>query len=139
MKTQKGITMMSLVVYMFAMAAMVSIISIIITFFNHNILNMNYAGEVNLELNKFETQMIKETQIAGNRAENIHGVVMSFSSGNTYTFQNNKIYQNSIEIAKNVTSFAATLETDGEKQIIRIDIRFEKGDTVIEKDLSYVL
>ena len=139
MKTQKGMTMMSLVIYMFAMAAMVSIISIIITFFNHNIINMNYTGEVNLELNKFETQMIKETQLPGNRAENIHGVVMSFSSGNTYTYQNNKIYQNSIEIAKDVTSFSATLETNGDKQIIRISIKLEKGETVIEKDLSYVL
>lgn len=141
MKTQRGITLASLVIYVIALTVVVGVISVLVTFFNHNITNMNNTAEVNLELNKFEAQMIQETQISGNRIEKCdnNAKTLTFTSGNTYIFQDNKIYLNTIEITNNVESFDVRQEKDGDKQLLKISIHIKKGQIEVSKNLSYVM
>ena len=139
MKSQKGITIATLSVYVAAMTIIIAIISVILSFYNKNIITMNDIGDINLELNKFTTKMIQETNEPGNLITNLATIRITFKSGNTYTFQDNRIYQNTVEVANNVKEFTAKLETDGEKQILRIYIVLGKGQAEIVKNLSYVI
>lgn len=139
MKTQKGITIANLSVYVLAMSIIIAIISVIVSFYNRNISTMNDIGDINLELNKFTTKMIQETQMPGNMITNIAPIRITFKLGNTYIFQDNRIYQNTVEITNNVKEFSAKLENEGEKQLLRIYIVLGKGQTEVVKNLTYVI
>lgn len=139
MKTQKGITVASLLIYVVAMGIIVSIIAIVLSFYNKNVTSINDTGDVSLELNKFETKMISETQTAGNRVTEVTTNTIKFKSGNTYTFVDERIYQNEIVVSNYVKEFSAKLETDGDKQLLRIYIVLEKGQAEIVKNLNYTI
>ena len=139
MKNNKGITLVSLMMYIIGMVAIAAIISVAVSFYNKNVLTMNDTSDVNMEFNKFDTKMVLETKTAGNKIESVTNNTIKFTSGNTYTFQDNKIYQNEIVVSDYVKEFIAKLETDGNKQMLRIYILFGKGQIEVVKNLSYVI
>ena len=139
MKNNKGITLISLMMYIIGMVAIAAIISVAVSFYNKNVLTMNDTSDVNMEFNKFDTKMVQETKTAGNQVEAVTTNTIKFTSGNTYTFQDNRIYQNEIVISNYVKEFIAKLETEGSKQILRIYILLGKGQIEVVKNLSYVV
>lgn len=139
MKNNKGITLVSLMMYIIGMVAIAAIISVAVSFYNKNVLTMNDTSDVNMEFNKFDTKMVLETKTAGNKIEEVTNNTIKFSSGNIYTFQDNRIYQNEIVVSDYVKEFIAKLETDGNKQMLRIYILFGKGQIEVVKNLSYVI
>lgn len=139
MKTQKGITIASLLIYVVALSIVVSVMALVMSFYNKNVIGMNDSGELNIELNKFVTQMVHETEEYGNEVINLTATTITFKNGNFYTFKDNRIYQNSIEITNYVKDFNANIENDGEKQILKIFILLEKGQAELSKILNYVI
>ena len=139
MKNNKGITLISLMMYIIGMVAIAAIISVAVSFYNKNVLTMNDTSDVNMEFNKFDTKMVQETKTAGNQVETVTTNTIKFTSGNTYTFQDNRIYQNEIVVSNYVKEFIAKLETEGSKQILKIYILFGKGQIEVVKNLSYVV
>lgn len=139
MKKERGITLISLVIYIIGMLLVMGIVGTALSFYNKNVIKMNDISEVNIELNKLENQMITETQTPGNYITQVTDTTITFDSGNIYVFADNKIYQNAIQTCNYVDSFLASLETDGDKQILRIHIKFVKRGVTITKNLSYVV
>ena len=139
MKNNKGITLISLMMYIIGMVAIAAIISVAVSFYNKNVLTMNDTSDVNMEFNKFDTKMVQETKTAGNQVEAVTTNTIKFTSGNAYTFQDNRIYQNEIVVSNYVKEFIAKLETEGSKQILRIYILLGKGQIEVVKNLSYVV
>lgn len=139
MKSQKGLTLASVVIYILAMLIILSIVALVLSFYNKNITRINDSGDLNLELSKFETKMIEETQIAGNKMVKVTEDSIKFSSGNTYIFTDERIYQNKITVSENIKEFSAKLETDGEKQILRVYMVLRKGKEEVVKNLSYTI
>lgn len=139
MKNNKGITLISLMMYLIGIIAIAAIISVAVSFYNKNVLTMNDTSDVNMEFNKFDTKMVLETKTAGNKIEKVTTNTIEFKSGNTYTFQDNRIYQNKIIVCDYVKEFLAKLETDGNKQILQIYVLFGKGQIEVAKTLSYVI
>lgn len=139
MKNNKGITLISLLIYLIGMIVLIAIVSTVISFYNKNMLKLNNTSDISMELSKFETKMIKETQTLGNKIVEVTDTTIKFTSGNTYTFADDKIYQNTITVSTNVKEFLSSLETDGDKQILRIYILLGKGKEELVKNLSYVI
>ena len=139
MRKEKGITLISLVIYIIGLIVIMSVVGTLMSFYNNNVIKLNDTSDVNMELSKFTAKMIEETKQAGNAITEIAGTTIKFSNGNIYTYQDNKIYENSIVVSQHVKEFLAELETDGNKQILRIYIVLEKGNSKIEKNLSYVI
>lgn len=139
MKSQKGLTLASVVIYILAMLIILSIVALVLSFYNKNITRMNDSGDLNLELSKFESKMIEETQIAGNKMVKVTEDSIKFNSGNTYIFADERIYQNKIIVSENIKEFSAKLETDGEKQILRVYMVLRKGKEEVVKNLSYTI
>lgn len=139
MKTEKGITLASVLIYVTTLGIIVGVVALAMSFYNKNIVAMNDTGDINLELNKFITQIIDDTQEKGNKIEDITETRIRFLNGNTYTFKDERIYINSRELSNCVKEFNASMKLDGDKQVLQIDIVLEKGQARVEKRLNYVL
>lgn len=138
-KGDKGITLVSLIIYVIGLIVIMGIIAFATSFYQKNVLNLNNSGEVNSEFNKFNSKMIEETKEAGNEVESVTENVIKFSNGDTYTLADGKIYQNSIVVCKNVKEFLVDYAVDGDKQILKIYIRIGKGKVEVAKTVSYVV
>ena len=138
-KSEKAITLISLAIYIIGLIVIMRIVGSLLLFYNNNVIKMNDTSDVNMELSKFTAKMIDETKEAGNTITEVAETTIKFSNGNVYTFQDNKIYENSIVVSQYVKEFLANLEIDGNKQILRIYIILEKGAKETTKNLSYVI
>ena len=139
-KREKGVTLISLTIYVVVMVLVIALIAVITSFFYNNVMNIDKEAVELAELNKLNLYMIEETEKEGNSIETISsdGKKITFNNGNAYTIQDNGIYQNSIRICKNVntkaTEFAKTKEKG--KEILKVYYETETG---IGRSLEYVV
>ncbi len=138
-KNQKGITLVSLMVYLIGLIAIIGIVAVLTSFYSKNVATMNDTSEVNSEFNKFDAKMIQETKTAGNEIEEVFGTTIKFKNGNTYTYWDNRIYQNAVTVSKYVKDFAVNFSQDGDKQILSVYVTFGKGKIEVAKSVSYVV
>ena len=138
-KNQKGITLVSLIVYLIGLVAIIGIVAVLTSFYSKNVATMNDTSEVNSEFNKFDAKMIQETKSAGNEIAEVSGTTIKFKNGNTYTYGDNRIYQNAVTVSKYVKDFAVNFSQDGDKQILSVYVTFGKGKIEIAKSVSYVV
>ena len=138
-KNQKGITLVSLMVYLIGLIAIIGIVAVLTSFYSKNVATMNDTSEVNSEFNKFDAKMIQETKTAGNKIEEVSGTTIRFKNGNTYTYGDNRIYQNAVTVSKYVKDFAVNFSQDGDKQILSVYVTFGKGKIEVAKSVSYVV
>lgn len=139
MKNENGITLVSLITYIIGMILIMAIIASILSYYNKNMAGINNSSDINLELNKFNSRMIKETKEAGNTVEEVTETTIKFSNGNVYTFADNKIYLGKVQISKYVNEFSARLETEGEKQLLKVYILIGKGTEELAQNFSYTI
>ena len=139
-KRERGVTLISLTIYVVVMVLVVTLIAVITSFFYNNVINIDKEAVELAELNKLNLYMIEETEKEGNSIETISsdGKKIVFKYGNTYTIQDNGIYQNSIRICKNVNTKATEFGKIKEKgkEILKVYYETETG---IGRSLEYVV
>ena len=137
MKSEKGVTLISLVLYVIAATVVVGIVSIISTFFYSNTENMNELATATGEYNIFNLAMLQETKQKGNNIVNISQdqTEITFESGNTYTFQADEVLKNGAKICSGVTNCKFKKTMQEEKEILTT--LFEMKD--FAKTVSYVI
>ena len=123
MKEQKGITLVSLVIYIVVMVIVITVMGTIITQFQQNTKEVQKdTGDI-LEFNKFNVYFLKEIKTIGNKVDTIDekGTYILFKTGNIFSFSNNAIYYNDIEICKNIQNVIFELEkkvdSDGNEKV----------------------
>lgn len=120
MKNQKGITLVSLSIYVIGITIIVGIVATVTSFFYSNTQSINDSASSIGEFNKFNLEMIRETKLDGNTVTRItddqHRIV--FSSGTVFTFANNGIYKNKVKICSNVTNCIFNKSMQEEKEVI---------------------
>ena len=117
-KKEKGVTLISLTIYVVVMVLVIALIAVITSFFYNNVINIDKEAVELAELNKLNLYMIEETEKEGNSIETISsdGKKITFNNGNAYTIQDNGIYQNSIRICKDVNTKVSEVGTTKEKR-----------------------
>lgn len=143
MKSQKGVTLIALVIYVIVLTIVVSILAMISSFFFSNVNfvkeQANYAPEFN-KFNMFFIQDVKQ-----NKNLTITGNVVKFEDGTEYTFNLDQkaIYRNGKAIAKNVQAavFTTTTETirNTTKNIVNVNIAIGNTGALFTKEIDYVL
>lgn len=126
MKNQKGITLTSLVIYVGVMIIILGVVSTIITQFYKNTTLMQANTDEIIEFNKFNTYFLKEVKLKGNALDTIdetNNSYILFKSGNSFLFDNNKLYFNNIEICDNVEGATFTKKKE---DVISVNVTFEK-------------
>lgn len=147
MKSEKGITLISVTIYVIVMTLLVAIISIITNYFYQNI-NLNSTQEdINNQYTKFisyfseevnkENNEIRETKTEYSDSGNKISYII-FSSGNQYTFiqENKSIYIGKVKIASYVKNcdFIQLSDTS-----VEINITFENGEQEINRTNTFNL
>jgi len=134
MKKDKGVTLVSLVVYIVVMSIVIAVMSAIISNFYKNTTTVQGGIEEIIKFNKFNTYFLKEVKFNDNSIDSISENYILFSSGNSFSISNNTIYYNNIQICEGIDSILfETIENDLElekRTIIKVDLKigsFEKA------------
>ena len=134
MRKEKGITLISLVLYIIVMIVVIAVMTNVTTNFYININNMQLAKEDILEFNTFNTCFLKEIKSENNQIDSISPNYVLFSSGNSFSLNNNSIYYNNTIICKNVQEFECFCDQENNK-IINVRVKMDN----FEKSMKYKL
>ena len=136
MKNQKGITLVSLVIYVIVMLIVIGVMSSIINNFYKNTDAIQGNVEEVVKFNKFNNYFLKEVKTKNNQVDNVSDSYILFTSGNSFSISDNVIYYNNIEICDEVQSMEITLGENGDgvdKTIVNVSITFSN----FSKSISY--
>ncbi len=116
MQNEKGVTLISVTIYIIVMLIIVAVISVLTSYFYNNIDINAVSEDLNQEYTRFNSYFTEEVNKKGNTIVDIGETdtqrYVLFSSGNQYTYiPEQGIYVNQIKIVKNMT-----------------DCTFEKGE-----------
>jgi hypothetical protein len=142
-KSQKGITMISLIIYIASFLAVTGVVAIITTFFYNNIKIINTDLGSSAYYNKLNLYMVNEAKKPGNQilkyestSNRIAGSAVSsdinyitFQDGNgeknTFLKDGNILYYNKIVLCKNVSEFDITIDESNGNKLISIYINID--------------
>ncbi len=136
-KSQKGITLASLIVYIITMLIMIAIISVITTYFYTNLTDINKTIEPLTEEMTFNTYFSDEINHNSIKVSECTTNYIVFSNGVQYTFvgENKGIYRNNVKICRGVKSCTFTNTIPNGKNIVTVEADFGKG----VKTISYTI
>ena len=105
MKSNKGITMASLVIYVIAMSIVVATIATLTSYFYNNMDELDADTNSSIAYTEFNTYFSKEISIKENYPLLVEGTsdyIIFSKTGNQYTLKNRTIYQNQVKICSNI-------------------------------------
>lgn len=149
MKSEKGITLTSLIIYVIAMVITITIITVVTSYFYKNVDITDNSYDYLKEFTKLETYFSEEANKNRNQILEIsplenqgsaNEVFVMLSSGNQYTFirANNAIYQNNVKIGNDIKNCEFSEEMKNGKQVLIIKIQLnDKNNT--ERTMKYAL
>jgi len=138
MKQQKGITLMSLVIYVAVMLVIIGIMSAITTDFSKNMDTVQGNVQEIVEFSKFNNYFLKEVKTTNNKVDHISedNTYILFTTGNSFSILDNKIYFNNIKICEQVQEMQITFGQNGDevdKSIVNVTLNFKN----FNKSISY--
>lgn len=146
MKSQKGITLMALTIYVIIFMLVIGIVSTITSYFYNNVMGFDETTKSYSEINKFNMyflQDLKANAVISNfikdGEENIGITLYNPKNYETsvYKFEKDKnaIYRNGVLICKNIKNINFEIK-DETQNILNITIKTE-GKKSIEKIMTY--
>lgn len=140
MKSEKGVTLISLIIYVIAMIITVTIMTIVTSYFYKNVDVTTEKYTYFSEFTKFESYFSEEVNRQGNRIieinpENSDGlqdtaeqIFIEFSSGNQYTYvrENKAIYQNKVKIVSGVEKCTFENNIENGKTVVTVKLQIQE-------------
>lgn len=137
MKNEKGVTLISLTVYIIVMALVVGILAIITTFFYKNTIDIKDIDPITeyITFNTFITDEINHSNIKVLECKDNYIV---FSNGVQYTFipANKGIYRNKVKICRGIENCSFETGREDENDVIRVVF---KAQGQSKKNITYTL
>jgi len=136
MKNQKGITLVSVVIYVIVMLIVIGVMSSIINNFYKNTDAIQGNVEEVVKFNKFNNYFLKEVKAKNNQVDNVTDNYILFTSGNSFSISNNVIYYNNIEVCSGAKNMVITLGKNGDgidNTVVNVNITFSN----FSKSISY--
>ena len=134
-KSQSGVSLISVIVYIFSMVIAVSTVMMLNSFFFDNILDMRGIGEISNQNNKFNMfflndmkecyyfELLDTNDFQNNNIQKLQFVVNQNSSETiTYSLVNSEIYRNNVKIVDNVSDLK--FEKLKDKNGLKVFIKF---------------
>lgn len=142
MKSEKGITLTSLVIYIMISTIVISAMAFMTSTFVNNIQQVKDQQNYAPEFNQFAMFFIQD--VKSNKTATVTGKTVLFEDGTQYRYEKTEkqIYRNNMVIAKKIDDLSFTLRNvtveSTEKNII--DVRFKSGElNKTENPISFVL
>lgn len=137
MKNEKGVTLISLTVYIIVMALVVGVLAIITTFFYKNTIDIKDIDPITeyITFNTFITDEINHSNIKVLECKDNYIV---FSNGVQYTFipANKGIYRNKVKICRGIENCSFETGREDENDVIRVVF---KAQGQSKKNITYTL
>ena len=113
LKSEKGITLTTLVIYIIVLVVALGILATVSTFFYKNVVLLKDSAQYAAEFDKFNASFIKD--IKNNSEANVdqNAKTIVFEDGTTYVYSENDkgIYRNQVKIATHVDVFNTSTKT----------------------------
>ena len=141
MKSDKGVTLIALVIYIVVFTIVVSTMALLSSYFYNNMHLIKDDASSVVEYNKFNMFFIQD--VKHNSTATIENNVIKFEDGTIYEYKFNSIYRNDKEIAANVKSATFNLKTykveNTTKNLILVNLNIGEGEKEYQKEIEYVL
>lgn len=141
-KSNKGVTLTSLVIYVFALTIVMAAMTTMSTFFYTRIADVLDTPKYLAEFNKFT--MFFVTDIKNYNNATVTDTTIEFEGGPTYSYNNGAIYRNDVKIAEYIMNCTFTPETYNvnttAKNIINVNVQIGKSDNrFIAQNVDFTL
>ena len=147
MRSEKGVTMGTLIIYVTIFFAISTIIGIITSYYYKNIMELDFSAASAVEYDKLNVYLLRETKEPGNDILSIENMgtdpyaedyarSVTFSSGNIYYRAGNNIYMNQIRLCEDVTELQFEEIIEGNEKILKTTVQFDGGEVL---ETNYVL
>lgn len=138
MKSQKGVTLISLTVYIIALTLVITIVAVISGVFYKNVKNVNQTINPNTEYSKFNASFTEEINNKDIRILEYSDDYIVFNDNVQYMYvEGNKgIYRNKVKICKEIESCKFENIIENGKNIIKVTIKAQNGK---QKEMKYTL
>ena len=141
MKSEQGVTLTSLVIYIAVATVLISTMAVMSSHFFANIQLVKNQSDYVVEYNKFNMFFIQD--VKANKAASIIGTTIVFEDGTKYEYKDESIYRNDKKIAKNIrtASFEPATYTvkNVTKNLIIVNLNIGAEKKSYQKQIEYVL
>lgn len=141
MKTEKGITLISLTIYIIAMTIVVAILAVISTFFYKNTTDIKDVEPI-AQYTAFNSYFSEEVNTPDIKVLDCQENYIVFDNGVQYTFikENNAIYKNKVKICTYIEE--CTFEqgkNSNDKITVTVNLKAKNDDTINRQPIVYTL
>lgn len=138
MKAQKGITLVSLTIYIIVLVVVVAIISVISNYFYTNIKATEYSINPLTEYTKFNSFFSQEANHDNIKVLECVNNYIVFDNGVQYTFvpENRGIYRNKVKICDDVETCIFSYIIKNGKNVVTVNVKIGTGK---ERNVDYTL
>ena len=143
MKSEKGITLESLIIYIAVTVIVIGILTRVSTIFYNNMQYIDAEGKFAIEYQKLNASFLEDSKTIGTKILEINSdeKYVLFYNENTqeqiqYTFVGEGIYRNNARICQNVK---ATLKQEGNMLSILLEYTGSRNETITPKTLEYYI
>ncbi len=122
MKKERGITLISLIIYIIILILVISMLSIVSDMFFSNTKYITDSGKYIAEFNKFNMYFIEDVKNNKDTYKVTNNEII-FEDGTIYTYKkapDNGIYRNKVKICKNISFCQFTTTEEDEKKLIQV-------------------
>lgn len=147
MKSEKGITLISLIIYVIALTIVIGIVAVISGYFYNNIATSSEDIEPMVEYTKFNSFFSEEVNEKGikvldcktttDNTGKIDTSYIVFDNGVQYTYisANKGIYRNKVKIARGIDECTFEYKVENAKDIVNVSFKAKK----LNNPMTYTL
>lgn len=138
MKSQKGVTLVSLTIYIIAMTLMVALVSLISNYFYSNTKSVSNTVDPLVEYTKISSILTQEINHSNIKVLECKEDYIVFDNGIQYSFvkENKGIYKNMVKIGRNIENCRFEHVIKQGKDVINVKIKIGNEP---EKSVDYIL
>lgn len=142
MKSEKGITLTSLVIYVIGITIIFAVVANLTIYFNKNSRTIEYTTNNSAQITRLNQYLINDTKKENAQITEANENIIIQANGETikYTYDKNSkgIYRNKVKIANDVQSLEIKKDIiyDKTKLLLNITIGMQEQ---IQKDLEYII
>lgn len=139
---EKGITLVSLTIYMVILTVVMSVMTVVTTTFYDNISELNSTPRYLAEFNKFAMFFVADVKNYNSATVTDNTII--FDNGPTYKFEGISIFRNDVKIAGNILACKFQLKTYNvnltTKNIISVYTKIGKDSQhYVEQEVEFTL
>ncbi len=133
LKSQKGITLVTLAIYMVLAAMVISMLALLTRNFRENLDNVNSQTITDNEFDKINLQLLNETKKTNNQIITVTATMVEFKSGNIYEYNQEEkiIYQKNltedieVKVAEKISNVEFSRMSENNRDILIVTVTID--------------